>query len=259
MNKLNNIKNMFFKKKTGKKGVSIYLALIILVIFMAISFGLGTVLLSQIKRSHQAGYADRAWSAANTGIEAILYLEDRCHDGSFCSTHGTICNPSCTGLTNGYSTSSSLTDGSRYIADITKNCGYFVVYSTGTYQGKYSQAIYQGGQPVGVILNEASGKTCSEICQEYDCDCEGISTLETTINWQYATGGTPFCGVPHCFPGVGCPLCQYNNGTCDTVMTALIGPCGPGIWREKRCCKICDNSDGVATAWSYCFCTSSSP
>ena len=262
MDKLNNIKNMFFKKKTDKKGVSIYLALVILVIFMAISFGLGTVLLSQIKRSHQAGYADRAWNAANTGIEAILYLDDMCHDSSFCNNHGTICNLSCTGVQDGYTTSSTLSDGSHYIADITKNCGYFIAYSTGTYQEKYSQVEYQGGSSLaGPHLNQASGKSCAEICQDYGCICEGISTSTNpvVINNQYATGGAPFCSFPHCLSGPVCPTCQYKIGDCDTIMTALSGPCGPGTDREYRCCLNCDNTNGSTTSWSYCYCTSTSP
>lgn len=57
----------------SEKGVSIYLALMILVVVLGIAFGVSTILLSQIKMVKAIGDSVAALYAADTGIEKILY------------------------------------------------------------------------------------------------------------------------------------------------------------------------------------------
>ena len=58
---------MFFQK-----GVSLFLTIIILAIILAIVFGLGAILIGQIKTIREMGNSIIAFYAADTGIEKIL-------------------------------------------------------------------------------------------------------------------------------------------------------------------------------------------
>jgi hypothetical protein len=58
-----------------KKGISIYLAIIIMALLLAIVLGLNTILVSQIKVIRNIGYSVSAFYAAETGIEEALKSE----------------------------------------------------------------------------------------------------------------------------------------------------------------------------------------
>ncbi|MFH1894661.1 MAG: hypothetical protein ABH813_02065 [Patescibacteria group bacterium] len=65
-----------------KRGVSIYLAVMIMAIMLAIVFGLNAILLGQIKTIRSMGYSVIAFYAAETGIENSLYIDDEALPGS---------------------------------------------------------------------------------------------------------------------------------------------------------------------------------
>lgn len=62
-----------FSKKNRQEGISLYIALIIIVIMMAIALGLSTILVGQIKTIKSIGHSVKALYAADTGIERALY------------------------------------------------------------------------------------------------------------------------------------------------------------------------------------------
>lgn len=72
---LNFTKRLFIKFGSlgNQKGVSIYLALIIMAILLAIALGLNTLLIGQIKIVRGMGYSVAAFYAAETGVETALY------------------------------------------------------------------------------------------------------------------------------------------------------------------------------------------
>ena len=55
-----------------QSGVSLYLAITVLIILLAIVLGLTAILVSQIQMVREMGYSVIALSAADTGIEAVL-------------------------------------------------------------------------------------------------------------------------------------------------------------------------------------------
>ncbi len=63
----------FFFLLKNPKGVSLYLAMIILTMFLAIAIGISTVLLIQVKMVSSLGNSVVAFFAADTGIENALY------------------------------------------------------------------------------------------------------------------------------------------------------------------------------------------
>ncbi len=71
-----------------KKGVSIYLAVMIMAIMLAIVLGLNTILVGQIKTIRNMGYSVVAFYAAETGIEQALY--DSGCDSSACVKNGQL-------------------------------------------------------------------------------------------------------------------------------------------------------------------------
>jgi len=63
------------KNKT-EKGISVYLVILLSTFILAIALGLSTILVSQIKMSHEIGESVIAFYAADTGIEAVLKSPD---------------------------------------------------------------------------------------------------------------------------------------------------------------------------------------
>jgi len=59
--------------KNSQKGVSLYLALMIMTLILAISLGISTILVSQIKMIRGMGDSIMAFYAADTGIERALF------------------------------------------------------------------------------------------------------------------------------------------------------------------------------------------
>ena len=119
-----------------EKGVSIYLALMIMFISLAIGMGISTILISQIKMIRGMGDSVIAFYAADTGIEQVLYKDMICHhqippcpancqddlDG----------NGYCDGILAG-TISDTLTNGASYKAEFYGTA--VITDSVGTYQG----------------------------------------------------------------------------------------------------------------------------
>jgi hypothetical protein len=55
-----------------KRGVSVYIAILVMTILMAIVFGLTSVVIKQAKEMREMGYSVVAYYAAETGIETAL-------------------------------------------------------------------------------------------------------------------------------------------------------------------------------------------
>jgi hypothetical protein len=77
-------KKLRLKKNKNQRGISIYLAVLIMSVIMAVVLGLNTILIGQIKTIRRAGYSVTAYYAAETGMEAAL------NDPSCTSTCGVI-------------------------------------------------------------------------------------------------------------------------------------------------------------------------
>lgn len=65
--------NINKKNNKGQEGVSIFLALVIMSVLLAVVLGLNTILIGQMKISREMGYSVNAFYAADTGIEVALY------------------------------------------------------------------------------------------------------------------------------------------------------------------------------------------
>ncbi|MBU4298439.1 hypothetical protein L6279_03415 [Candidatus Parcubacteria bacterium] len=122
------MKYFIFRKQSDKshnsqKGVSLYFAVVITSLFLAIAFGLTAILVSQVKIFKEMGDSVNALFAADSGMEKILYIDGICRRPNCTSTPfvticedqalqmtGTTSKP-CLGLYN-YSTSSVLTNNS---------------------------------------------------------------------------------------------------------------------------------------------------
>ena len=70
---------LYFYLKNDK-GVSAFLALLVLSIFLAISLGLSTILLFQYKGIKEMSDSVKAFYAADTGIEEVLYRDKKCYE-----------------------------------------------------------------------------------------------------------------------------------------------------------------------------------
>ena len=77
-----------FKNKS-QQGVSLYLALIIMTILLAIALGLNTIFISQTKMLKSVGNSIIAFSAADAGIEQVL--TERMDPWSIC-TESALCS-----------------------------------------------------------------------------------------------------------------------------------------------------------------------
>lgn len=110
--------------KTTQRGISLYFAVIITSLLLAMALGLATILLGQIRILREMGDSVKALFAADTGMEKILYLNNFCQrdDCTSTSPFASLCQDqivaanatSCIGLYY-YSTSTSIND-SEYIA-----------------------------------------------------------------------------------------------------------------------------------------------
>lgn len=75
-----------FNNKNSQRGISLFLALIIMSIFLAIGLALNAILIGQIKTLSGMEESAVALYAADTGIERILYMDTlcRCYDPDDC-------------------------------------------------------------------------------------------------------------------------------------------------------------------------------
>ena len=67
----------------SQKGITLYLALAIMTIVLAIALGLSTIFIGQTKMIREMGYSVIAFYAADTGIEEVLV--DRANPSSICT------------------------------------------------------------------------------------------------------------------------------------------------------------------------------
>lgn len=67
---------LYLNVKITKRGVSIYLALMIMFILLAVGLGISAIIVSQMKMVRAMGYSVIALYAADTGIERALYDDD---------------------------------------------------------------------------------------------------------------------------------------------------------------------------------------
>jgi Tfp pilus assembly protein PilX len=61
------------RKSKGQSGVSLYFAIVVMAILLAIGFGLSTIIISQMRTIRGMGDSVIAFYAADTGIERALY------------------------------------------------------------------------------------------------------------------------------------------------------------------------------------------
>jgi hypothetical protein len=94
--------------KKIQRGVILYLALMIMTVLLAIGLGISTIILFQLRMIRGMGDSVKAFCAADTGIERILYEDRLCRDQSpLCSSH---CRADCLTLAVNYGDSGSLGD-----------------------------------------------------------------------------------------------------------------------------------------------------
>lgn len=223
---LNKIKN--------QKGVSLYLALVIMTIFLGMGLGLTTILLSQKKMIRGIDYSIKALGAADTGIEVILCLDKEC---SKPGCGGDPCKPNCTGLKSKYSTSAKLNNNAEYQATLFRNCGINTLTAIGSYKGvSRALEVGYGESKVGSVLNEATGYDCNYICAQWDCECGQIYTDVVTgmsQYWFWIVGPLDPLGT-----------CATNTAGCATIMDPVPSPPAPPEYCE-----------GFQSMWTYCDCT----
>lgn len=129
--------------KNSEKGISLYYAVVITSLLLAMALGLGTILISQIKGLKEMGNSTIAFFAADSGIEKILYLDTICSKANCTSTvpFGSLCQEqinkagatTCIGLYD-YSTSTTLNNDSQYSAIATTTAVGTIFKSKGIYR-----------------------------------------------------------------------------------------------------------------------------
>ena len=141
------------KSGGGEKGVSLYVAFMIMSILLVIGFSISAILVSEIKAMRGMGHSVIAFYAAETGIEKTLYLDnikipeggDRglcniCNilgEGYDCSTSGDDCG--LTTCTNCTCTFYDETKGLRHDVEAAVTpvgeTSTTIIKSVGTYKG----------------------------------------------------------------------------------------------------------------------------
>lgn len=234
----------YFHKTKNKKGVSIYLALIVMVIFLGMGFGLANILLSLKKTIRGMSDSVNTLAAADTGVEHMLLLEKQCWGGSLPNCSGSTddnCKSGCRGRVSGYQDSVpiSLDNGATYQAQIIRACGLNTVFSTSTYRNAIMRIKFTVGRfKPGTTTNSASGKHCYDYCLQVidDCPAGSVGTNDTADNGYYypADSALP-CDAP---------IDPAGSGT-GTVMN-------PGTLS----CPTVPPPSPHQTAWTNCYCTS---
>ncbi len=129
------------QKGGSEQGVSLYLAIMIMSILLAIVLGMSAVLFYQLKMVGEMGNSVVAFYAADTGIENALYDETQCllqTDTSQCNPGGLypLCKTGddsdnyCNGVVNNYNTNNSptkvqlLDNWATYEAEFTLTGGF---------------------------------------------------------------------------------------------------------------------------------------
>jgi len=232
-----------FNKIKNQKGVALYLALVIMTIFLSMSLGLTVIMTSQRKMVRGIDYSVTALCAADTGIEYIFYLDKKCkNDAAFCAANPPPgpCDGHCTGVRQDYETNGSLGEA-EYTVRLFKNCGENTAFSRGIYKEvKRALEVAYGDPRAGVRLNSSSGKTCSKICADNNCWCEsvGINTGATSSDYWYVED-------------VGVYECKIGSADCNTEMGSYSSP-------SPLATSCPDEATGYPTEWTYCNCIGTS-
>jgi|GEM_PF-3597342 len=74
-----------FKRK-WQRGTSLYMVLIITSVLLAMTLGLETLLVNQLKGMREMSNSTIAFFAADSGMERTLYLNALCQDQAFCTS-----------------------------------------------------------------------------------------------------------------------------------------------------------------------------
>ena len=129
--------------KNSQKGVSLFLAVIVMSLLFSVTLGMSSILISQARVLRIMHGSVAAFYAAETGIEQTLYLDKICWDSlgscpSFCLPDGL--NP-CPGLTDGYTLPCAdfpdniLENGASYKTSYSKDAfGNVIIESLGLYK-----------------------------------------------------------------------------------------------------------------------------
>ena len=113
-----------------QSGVSLYLAIIVTVILLAIVLGLTAILVSQMRMVREMGYSVIALSAADAGIEAVLTNQaNPTSTDAYINCSSTVPGNFC-----------PLSNGAKYYLEILEsgpNCGAsnYCITSVGIYEG----------------------------------------------------------------------------------------------------------------------------
>ncbi|HHE76624.1 MAG TPA: hypothetical protein ENL27_01420 [Candidatus Parcubacteria bacterium] len=102
-----------------EKGVSLYLAVVVTSILLAITFGMSAILFQQLRIIRDMGNSVVAFYAADAGIERALYDQSNCLTmSSSCVINGCQNDRDgdgyCDGVKTGYSKTDSLFNGAGY-------------------------------------------------------------------------------------------------------------------------------------------------
>lgn len=218
---------MVFKKVKNQKGVSLFLALVIMTIFLSMGLGLTAILMSQREVIRGIDYSVIALGAADTGAERAIFLDVMCTDSAFCLNNQDICDYDiCSGVDPGYSPFGDLDEsGASFDVEVTVNCGVKSIKSTGSYQKvKRAFEIGYGVTLADIYLNSASGKTCTQICDAMYCNCTGMGVDAQANDDNYY---------------------EYGAGPCTLVWPA---DCSANMVDESEFCY------GNAAKWTHCKC-----
>ncbi|MBZ9578333.1 pilus assembly PilX N-terminal domain-containing protein [Patescibacteria group bacterium] len=112
-----------FKIQNSKKGVSIYLAVMIMFILLAIGLGMSVIIVSQIKMIREMGHSVIAFYAADTGIEKVLYKDEECRR-SAPNCDLLICEADCSRLSDQTFPEEAI-GGASYIVTVSNNATSF--------------------------------------------------------------------------------------------------------------------------------------
>ena len=119
------------KLKIDQRGVSLYMAFMILALVLGIALGGSALLLQQVQSQRQLGYSVFAFGASDTGIEKIFYDDQSGVDVLAQCPAGGNPPPACTGtLSNGATFTIVVTPPGAGCPATT-----YCAKSTGSYQG----------------------------------------------------------------------------------------------------------------------------
>ncbi len=202
----------------NQKGVSIFLALTVMTVFLAISLGLSVLLLGETKMIRGMGYSVIAFYAADTGMEEILYLDLKCR-GSYCNSDpGDICldPPECLGLRSDVTATGVLDNGASYEAE----------FSGGPFSTCYGRSFDKNTTSTGSYKEvKRSIRTTTEAPY---LSCDGATTTFDGFCWYEGEAGQS-CETICSFHDGNVGECRENdNSNCDLckIFHPFVGSCG---------------------------------